>query len=79
MRETFSACINTGSASSANVDVVMSIVLRWVRCDSEVKGEFLKKRAVVCCVLCIVTTQKVCVRVCARARVCVRVGACVCA
>lgn len=61
MRETFSACINAGSASSASVDVVMRIVLRWVRCDSEVKGEFLKKRAVVCCVLCAFAVDGQCV------------------
>jgi len=47
MSETFWACINAGSASSASVDVVMRIVLEWVCCDGEVQRGSQKKRAVV--------------------------------
>ena len=62
IRETFSACINAGSASSASVDVAMRIMLKCVCCDGEVEGDFLKKWAVVsivcvcsqCVVLCVV-------------------------
>lgn len=49
MRETFSACINAGSASSASVDVAMRIMLKCGCCDGEVEveGDSLKKWDVV--------------------------------
>jgi hypothetical protein len=48
MRETASACINAGSASSASVGVVMRIVEEWVCCDGGIQMGFQKKRAVMC-------------------------------